>query len=161
MALNAHLRLVGAKQGEIKGSVTQKGREGRIAVIAASHEIVSPRDVATGQVTGKRQHRPIVITKELDRATVPLRSMLVGNEPVKEWELLFWRPATTGVETQYFTLRLTNAGIASIDMRMPNNKHADTAGLETFEEVTFTYTKIEWTWTDGGLTAADDITTIA
>ena len=36
-ALNAYLKLKGQKQGEIKGSVTQKGREGRIAVIAVQH----------------------------------------------------------------------------------------------------------------------------
>jgi type VI secretion system secreted protein Hcp len=39
---------------------------------------------------------------------------------------------------------------------MPNNKHADLMKLETFEEVAFTYRTIEWTWTDGGLVAADD-----
>ena len=65
MALTAYLRVVGTRQGEIKGSVTQKGREGRIAVIAVSHELLSPRDAATGQATGKRQHKPFVITKEL------------------------------------------------------------------------------------------------
>jgi hypothetical protein len=32
MALNAYLILKGQKQGEIKGSVTQKGREGTILV---------------------------------------------------------------------------------------------------------------------------------
>ena len=46
MALQAYLNLKGQRQGEIKGSVTQKGREGKIAVIAVSHEIISPRDPA-------------------------------------------------------------------------------------------------------------------
>ena len=36
MALNAYLKLKGQKQGEIKGSVTQKGREGKIMVIAGT-----------------------------------------------------------------------------------------------------------------------------
>ena len=161
MALNAFLKLAGAKQGEIKGSVTQKGREGRIAVIAVSHEIVSPRDAASGQATGKREHKPLVIPKELDRSSVPLRQMLVANEAAKDWELQFFRPSTTGTETQYFTIRLTNAAIASIEMQMPNNRHPDLTNLETFEEVTFVYTKIEWTWTDGGLVAADDIASLA
>jgi type VI secretion system secreted protein Hcp len=157
VALNALLRVVGAKQGEIKGSVTQKGREGKIAVIAVSHDIVVPRDESTGQATGRRQHHPLVITKELDRATVPLRSMLVTNESAKDCELQFWRPSATGVETQYLAIRLTNAMIVSIEMVMPNNKDADLARLETFEDVAFSYSKIEWTWTDGGLVAADDM----
>jgi type VI secretion system secreted protein Hcp len=55
-----------------------------------------------------------------------------------------------------FTIRLTNASIASINTQMPNNKHPDLARFETFEDVAFTYQSIEWTWTDGGLTASDD-----
>jgi type VI secretion system secreted protein Hcp len=156
VALTAYLRVVGTKQGEIRGSVTQKGREGRIAVIAVSHEIISPRDAESGMATGKRQHKPIAITKEVDRASTGLRTMLIGNEAAKEWELQFFRPVPTGQETQYLTIRLTNAVIASIEMTMPNNKRADSAGLETYEEVEFVYQKIEWTWVDGGLTAMDD-----
>jgi type VI secretion system secreted protein Hcp len=155
VALNAYLRLVGAKQGEIKGSVTQKGREGKIMVIAVSHGIMSPHDPGSGQATGRRQHGPFVITKEADRATVPLRSMLVDNEVAKEWELQFWR-SVTAAETQYFSIALREAVIVSIDLQMPNNKQADLMKLETFEEVAFTYRRIEWTWTDGGLVAADD-----
>jgi type VI secretion system secreted protein Hcp len=156
VALTAYLRVVGTKQGEIKGSVTQKGREGRIAVIAMSHEFLSPRDPATGMATGKRMHKPLVVTKEMDRASTGLRSMLIGNEVAKDWELQFFRPAPTGQETQYLTIRLTNAGISSIEMTMPNNKRADLAGLETYEDVEFVYQKIEWTWVDGGLIATDD-----
>jgi type VI secretion system secreted protein Hcp len=156
VALSAYLKLTGTRTGTVQGSVTQKGREGKIAVIAVAHEIVAPRDAATGLPSGKRQHQPLTITKELDRASVPLRSMLVNNEDCKEWELQFWRPSPTGAETQYFTIRLTRASIASIDMQMPNNTHADLARLETFEEVTFVYQRIEWTWTDGGLVGADD-----
>jgi hypothetical protein len=32
-------------------------------------EIVSPRDSASGLPTGKRQHKPLTITKELDRSS--------------------------------------------------------------------------------------------
>jgi hypothetical protein len=31
-------------------------------LIAASHEIVSPRDAASGLATGKRSHKPFIIT---------------------------------------------------------------------------------------------------
>ena len=157
MALNAHLRMVGQKSGKIQGSVTQKGREGTSAVIAMSHEIVSPRDPASGLPTGKRQHGPLTVTKELDRASPALRSALTSNETLTTVDLLFYRSdRTIGSEVQYFTIRLTNASIASIEMAMPNNKHADLASLETFEDVTFTYQKIEWTWLENNAVAADD-----
>jgi type VI secretion system secreted protein Hcp len=156
MALNAYLRLKGQKTGDIKGSVTQKGREGKIMVIAVSHEIVSPRDPASGLPTGKRMHKPMVITKELDKSTPLLYNVLVNNENLTQWELQFWRPSATGAEQQHFTIKLTNANIASITERMPNNKNPELMKYETYEEVAFTYQKIEWTWTDGGITAMDD-----
>jgi type VI secretion system secreted protein Hcp len=156
MALNAYLKLKGQKQGEIKGSVTQKGREGKIAVIAVSHEIISPRDPASGLPTGKRLHKPFVITKELDRSSPLLYSALVTNENLTEWELQFWQPSAKGAEKQDYTVKLTNANIASIDFRMDNNKHPDLMRYAEYEEIAFTYQKIEWIWTDGGITAADD-----
>jgi type VI secretion system secreted protein Hcp len=161
MALNAYLKLKGQKQGEIKGSVTQKGREGKIAVIAVSHEIVSPRDAASGLPTGKRMHKPFVITKELDKSSPLLYNVLVHNENVPEWELQFWTPqlkaaSGTGVEVQHYTVKLTNANIASIAFRMANNKHPDLMKFAEYEEVAFTYQKIEWIWVDGGITAIDD-----
>lgn len=156
MALNAYLKLKGQKSGEIKGSVTQKGREGKIMIIATTHEIVSPRDPASGLPTGKRMHKPFVITKELDKSTPLLFNVLVNNENVTEWELQYWRPSATGAEQQHYTVKLTNANIASIAQRMPNNKHPDLMKFDTYEEIAFTYQKIEWTWTDGGVTAMDD-----
>lgn len=161
MALNAYLKLKGAKQGDIKGSVIQKGREDKIMVIAVSHEIVSPRDQASGLPTGKRMHKPFVITKELDKSSPLLYNVLTNNENIPEWELQFWTPqikAATGMgsEVQHFTVRLTNANIASISFRMANNKHPELMKFAEYEEVAFTYEKIEWTWTDGGITALDD-----
>jgi type VI secretion system secreted protein Hcp len=156
MALNAYLNLKGQKSGDIKGSVTQKGREGKIMVIAVSHEIVSPRDPASGLPTGKRMHKPMVITKELDKASPLLYNVLVNNENITEWQLQFWQPSATGAEKQHFTIKLTNANIASIAMRLPNNKHPDLMKFETYEEIAFTYQKIEWTWMDGGITAEDN-----
>ncbi len=161
MALNAYLKLKGQKQGDIKGSVTQKGREGSIMVIAVSHEVVSPRDAASGLPTGKRQHKPFVITKELDKSSPLLYNALCNNENISEWQLQFWSPqlsAATGVgqEKQHFTVKLTNANIASIDFRMANNKHPELMKFAEYEEVAFTYQKIEWTWNEGGITAMDD-----
>jgi len=38
-------------------------------VISFEQDIVSPRDAASGLPTGKRMHKPFVITKELDRSS--------------------------------------------------------------------------------------------
>lgn len=161
MALNAYLKLKGQKQGQINGSVTQKGRENWIMVIAINHEIVSPRDAASGLPTGKRMHKPFVITKELDKSSPLLFNALVTNENIPEWELQYWTPQLAakggvGAEKQHYTVKLTNANIASIRSVMLNNKNPELSRYAEFEEVAFTYQKIEWTWKDGGITATDD-----
>lgn len=157
MALNAYLRLQGERQGEIKGSVTLKGHEGTIMVIAASHSIESPWDPDSGLPIGKRRHEPFVITKEVDKSSPLLYIMLVNNENIPEWELQFWQPSsTTGAEIQHYTVKLTNANISSIDFRMPNNKDPQLMKFAEYEEIAFTYQQIQWIWNDGGIKAFDD-----
>ena len=49
------------------------------AKAAASHEIKSPRDLATGQASGKRMHKPVTITKEWS-ASSPLLKVSVPEQ---------------------------------------------------------------------------------
>ena len=158
MALNAYLTVKGQKQGQIKGGVTQKGREAWIAVYAFHHEIISPRDSASGLPTGKRQHKPITITKEIDKSTPLLFQALVSNENLTEVIIRFYAPDNkgTGVEKLVYTIKLTNATIGSIAEDMLNNKTEDGIRMPVLEMISFAYQKIEWVWTDGGITANDD-----
>ena len=48
-------------------------------LISFDQEIVSPRDAASGLPTGKRMHKPFVITKELDKSSSPM----VRESPTK------------------------------------------------------------------------------
>jgi type VI secretion system secreted protein Hcp len=156
MALNAYLKLSGKTQGEIKGSVTQAGREDSIMVIAYNHEVVSPRDAASGLPTGKRQHKPLTVTKEIDKSSPLLMNVLTNNEQITKWELRFWQPSPSGQEVQHYTIELENASIASIRSEMLNNKYAENMNHKEREHVAFCYQKITWTWMDGGITASDD-----
>jgi len=159
MALDAYLKLKGEQSGDIKGGVIKKGREGRIAVIAASHDVISPRDAVTGQVSGARQHKPFVITKEIDQSSPRLYGALANTELMAEWELQFWAPSNMGLGTQgevvRYTVTLTKASIASIAFRMANNKDPEFANRAEYEEIAFTYQSIEWNWKLGNVTMTD------
>jgi type VI secretion system secreted protein Hcp len=156
MALNAYLKLTGETQGEIKGSVTQAGREDSILVIATAHEIVSPRDAASGLPTGKRQHKPFVVSKELDKSTPLLMNALVNNENISSLECRYWQPSASGQEVQHYTVELTNASIAAVRSEMLNNKVPENMQHKEREHISFCYQKITLTWEDGGITAEDD-----
>jgi type VI secretion system secreted protein Hcp len=157
MALNCYIvKIKGETQGDIKGSVTQKGREGWIECFAFDHKVHSPRDAASGLPTGKRVHSPLRIIKAIDKSTPLLMNVLVNNENIPELELRFFAPSTAGAETNFYTIRLTNANISEIKPYMLLNRNPDYMKYPEMEEVSFTYQKIEWTFVKGGITAMDD-----
>lgn len=162
MALNAYLDMKGSVSGKVTGSVTQKGREGKILVIASHHQVISPRDPASGQATGKRMHKPFVITKELDQATPALYTLWKNDELISEWELQFWSTnplgaaGGSGVELQHYSVKLTNARLVDIRFTMLNIKDPELVKFKEYEEVSFVYEKIEWIWKQGNKTSFDN-----
>jgi type VI secretion system secreted protein Hcp len=129
-AVAGSVNITGQKQGQI----------GPIDLTGMSHEIVSPRDAASGLPTGKRMHKPFVITKQLDKSTPILLSALTTNENLTSVLIGLLRNGT-----QVATIKLTNANLSS---------YATHGLTETWE---LTYQKITWTWLgDGGVTAEDD-----
>jgi len=156
MPMPIHMTLKGQTSGEIKGSCTQKGREGSILIFAFDHDILSPRDIASGLPTGKRQHKPVLVTKEIDKSSPLLYTVLCNNENLTEVVFKFWKPSASGKEVQYYTIKLTNANIAARKTYFPNMLIAENTKLPHLEEVSFTYQKIEWTFEDGGITSEDD-----
>ena len=133
-------------------------------VIAFNHDVVLPHDTASGQATGKRQHKPLTITKELDKSTPFLMQSLINNEALTSFELRFYTSgkrtgigSASGTEVNYFIIKLANAFIVDIKSTMPNNKNPESAQYEVFEEVCFIYEKIEWIWTSGTISTSDTV----
>src|SRR5256886_17559456 len=64
---------IGDVNGDGKADVTANGSahaSGQNAVINNSHSnIKNQRDMATGQASGKRQHQPMTVSKEVDKAS--------------------------------------------------------------------------------------------
>jgi type VI secretion system secreted protein Hcp len=156
MALSGYLTLTGTRYGPITGSVTQKGREGSIEVIAIYHEIKAPRDPVSGRPTGKRMHKPFSITKPVDRSSPFLYSVLTQNENLTDVTLRLFRPHPSGVERHAFTIRMMNANISWIQLRMLDNRQARYASMPQIEEVSFAYQRIEWLWMEGNIGTDDD-----
>lgn len=164
MSLDAYIsELEGEASGKIEGSCTQKGREGWILIRGCSHNVVAPRDAASGLPTGKRVHRPVRFTQELDKATPLIMNLLVNNENIKKVVFRFFSPIVAhdrskakGKENQHWTVQLENASVASADFRMANNRIGDNDKLPEMIDFELTYQKIIWTWEDGGVTAEDD-----
>jgi type VI secretion system secreted protein Hcp len=145
MAEMAYLSLKGQVTGSIKGGITQKGREGCIGVIAVSHQIEAPYDATSGAPSGKRQHKPIKLTKEFDQSTPLLVKVLTTNENITDWKLDFFKKDPAGLDENAYRIELVNARLVSYEFKQADIRDPDKAKLACYEEVSFVYQKITWT----------------
>jgi type VI secretion system secreted protein Hcp len=143
-----HMTVKGAQQGDIEGESTLKGSENSMVCLGFSHEIVSPRDPATGLATGRRQHKPIVIVKRIDKASPLLQGAMIQNENLQNVTFKFFQLQSSGSAGNQFTIKLTNANISRRTQEFPN--------LETLE---FYYQRIEWIHVPSGNSIIDDWST--
>jgi type VI secretion system secreted protein Hcp len=144
MAIYAKIK--GAKQGAVTGAVGAESFKGQIQIDSIEFGVGSPYDVATGLPTGKRVARPVQITKPFDRSSPLLHQACTTNESLAI-DISYVHEGHG--HKAYATLSLTNALIKDF-----KNEAAFTGS--TVETISFTYTKIEFTWCDGGITSVDD-----
>jgi type VI secretion system secreted protein Hcp len=139
----------GQKQGDIRGGVTLRGREGSLAIKSFGNGIEIPVDPASGRGVVHGQHQPSTFSMQMDQATPLLINALTNHENITRSIFNFWRTDTTGTETNYYSIELTNAQLVSY--------HAlATGGAEHLVTFGLVYQKITWTWIKGGITASDD-----
>ena len=144
MAIYAKIK--GAKQGDIKGGVATQAYIGQIQVNEIDFGLGGGFDVLSGQATGRRVARPVIFTKPLDKSSPLLFSSCSTNEALS---VKFSYTIEGEGHKAYVTVELTNAMIREF-------AHVGSAnGLGT-EKLTLTYTKIEFTWVEGGISAEDD-----
>jgi type VI secretion system secreted protein Hcp len=154
MPLPGHLTLTGEEQGAIEGSCEWEGREDTILVQAFDHVVELPTD-DRGIASGRRVHRPIVITKEIDRSTPMLYQALCTGELLTDMELEWYRIDGTGDEELYYTMSMFNGIITKIRPWVPNVLDQNNSHLKHMEDVHISYEKIIWTWEPDGVEFED------
>ncbi len=140
----------------IPGESTSTTDPDAIEVFGFCHEITTAVDAASGLPTDKRQHKPLMVVKRIDKSTPLLQKALVNNELLPEMTLKFFRMGPeAGESQQYFTIKLAEARVVSvkaISQDLSNN--SDT--YPTMEEVSFVYQKITWAYEPDDVEHEDD-----
>ncbi|MBU8900870.1 type VI secretion system tube protein Hcp [Corallococcus sp. H22C18031201] len=157
MAETVHLFLK-ASGSEIKGESTQKslGRDGSIECVSYNQEVKTVREAGSGMATGRRQYKPLVIRKRLDKASPLLMKALTENQEI-EGTFKFFRPNPLGDGTteQFYTVSIKQARIDSITQVVPDVFVPTSTQHPPMEEITFVFHTINWTFTNGGVTHED------
>jgi type VI secretion system secreted protein Hcp len=158
MALDFYVTIEGVKQGKFKGEGHTKGHEDKIVGLAFDYQLTSPRDPATGQASGKRQHSPVKFTKEWGAASPQIFQALVSQEVLKAVLFEFIRANPTGGEAVYQTVKLLDATVSQLHQYklMPPQQQGVKIDTQELEDVSFTFHKIEIDNKVGKTQAADD-----
>lgn len=156
MALTAYMKVEGKTQGEIKGDCPQGGdKKDKVLVYAVDHLVEIPKDTHTGLPTGQRIHHPLTITKHLDQATPKLYKACCSGEQCTV-TIDHYRIGADGMEQKYFTIKLEDAIVVSINKNTPVTFLPENKPYTDMESVSFTYSKITWTYNDGNIEYVDD-----
>jgi len=135
------------------------GQQGKIEAIKFLYQVGSPRDLATGQATGRRQHSPITFTKEWGAASPQLVQAAVTNEVLRSVTFEFVKTNPTGKEIIYETITLTNATVASIKRYIATPTGSEQPDPRALEDVSLTFQKIEIKNTVAGTASMDNLAT--
>ena len=157
MAVQIYASFKGVKQGDFKGESNQKGREGTIPCVGFSYGVIVPRDVATGQASGKRQHQPVIVTTEWGASSPQFYAAAYTNEVLSAVAFNFYVPGPTGLLQLDHTIKLTNATIVSVkqSILLPQ-QGGPVIDSRELEEISLTFQKIDITSIPGGTEATDD-----
>jgi type VI secretion system secreted protein Hcp len=151
---NIYCTVVGAKQGKFQGDGAHD--TGQIAVYSLTEELKVPYDAASGQGTGRRQHSPLTIIKELDKSSPQFFTAAVTNEILRSVTCTLYRNAGDGVTRAYYKIALTNATI--VEIKDSGDGVNGAAHGDEHEHVSFVYQRIELTDLDSNTVALDDWT---
>jgi type VI secretion system secreted protein Hcp len=159
MPMPFHMAMTGNTQGNItEGACDIQSREDTCLCQALEHKVSIPSDRQTGLPTGKRVHGPLKITKVFDKASPKIFQALVTGEQMSDVVFKFYRIDPTGIEQHYYTIKLANAIIVSVDPWVPNCLDPVKESFTHMEDVSFTYRTITWTWEVDGIESQDDWT---
>lgn len=169
MPYEAYFKCKFNKQGALKGESPHKERKDWVQVLGFGFDIISPRDMATGLASGKRQYKPVQFLKEWGASSPQFLTAVARNETVDTALFEFVKVNASGTKYVYQTVILTTATISAVSQF---SGEVMTAGATTptpqngidgraLEHIWLTFQKIEVKNTDGKTMFADDWNTAA
>jgi type VI secretion system secreted protein Hcp len=119
------------------------------------YAIESPRDIATGHATGKRQHKPIVITIEANPFARHFFQK-VQNRVLPTLHLNFLRTNARGVLHPFFTITLTDV-LTRQEMKPPlQRSRQPRSKTQELLRIEFSFHSIEISFKSGKKSSTDD-----
>jgi type VI secretion system secreted protein Hcp len=141
-ATRIFVTIEGSRQGKFKAEGGPQFGD-RIPILRFEFDADAPRDMASGQASGKRGNRMLTIVKDWSAASPQLFQAVATNEPLKSVFVEYFRTAQTGQEELVATVRLTNATNSKFRSTVPDSTSGDGPAGRLVDRVDFVFQKIE------------------
>ena len=157
MAQTVHLFLkVNGEEVQGESTQTSEGRENSIECTYFESEAATSREVQSGMATGRRQYKPLLIKKAIDKATPLIAKALTKNAKI-DGEFKFYRPnpAGDGTTQHFFTVKVSNGRVATQKITNEWTRPGEPHAAPPQEEVSFVFQTIMWRYEIGGVEHED------
>lgn len=150
MANHGYMTITGKAQGLISagcstqdsiGNKCQAGHIDEIMVLSYTHNMVNIGNI------NKPTHTPIIITKNVDKASPLLAHALTTREELS-CTISFYRVSSFGMQEKYYSVSIDGGIIADLTLEMPHAILQNDA--EPQEHVAIRYREIAWTHHSAG-----------
>ena len=130
---------------EVKGDATTSGYAGQIECQSVLYRIDTPRDPTTGQLVGKRVHRPVEFVHAWDKASPALGQAMVASTTFPKATFTFVAE-TPSFGARHLQIELANVRVAAV-------AQAGVQGGAVFpsDKVELTFTAIDVTFAPPGV----------
>jgi type VI secretion system secreted protein Hcp len=135
--------------GKTQGQFIGENGTTRMEVTAFENETNSPRDLASGQASGKRQHLPVIFQKSTGGASVQFFKALTANEVLSSVTFEVYGSSSSGASVLIYKVVLTNATVSNFKQSFADG------GKGFMDTVKLTFQSIEITFVSGAVTATD------
>lgn len=143
MAFDSFLKIDG-----VDGESTQKGHEKWVELVSFAHQLAQSgggsKAVGGGSTGGRCDHGEFVVTKNIDKSTPKLLLHCCSGEHIKEITVHCCR--ATGDKSTFYEVKMSDIIVRSV---RPIAESGGSYELPS-EEVSFSYAKIEWNYTEYG-----------
>lgn len=147
---NSGQRVFVTVTGKAQGQFAGENNTTRMEISGFEMEVNSPRDLATGQSSGRRQHLPVMFQKATSPASIQFYKAVASNEQLTTVTFEVYKPSAGGTSVLDYKITLQNAAISSF-------KQSFAEGQKGFID-TIKVTAQSFELTNGGLSASDTIT---
>ncbi|MFJ7144613.1 Hcp family type VI secretion system effector [Pseudomonas protegens] len=144
MANHGYMTITGKAQGLISagcstqesiGNKCQSAHTDEIMVLSYSHNMANIGNI------NKATHRPIVITKNIDKSS-PLLAQALASREVLNCSISFYRISSYGLQEKFYTVEIHGGVIADLTVEMPHVVFQN--DVEPQEHLAIRYREITW-----------------